>query len=427
MPGRALKLLLLIGISLALVGCSEERYGSLYCPGPVDTLVVHARTEFQQVSIIGDESGMAGMESLYLGASGETKSEILLEYDFGSILGNHPDYPDSLFTTDSIRGIKLTMKRLNPYSAQYDTTNPASLYYQLHLLEEGFNPEDYVVPPGPRPSYAGTILNRDFHEPNYFSDPSLPFWEPDDVVDWINNGQKVGMAVTAGAESDSGLVGFASSELVHYQLLSSLSVGSAIGPTIVFEFEDRSIPNFLLPPVFDTSTFSQLDTIPPGLAHLQTGMRSYPVFTFDIPPLPAGSCSTVGYGFRLYSSEIDAIMDGQDAGLLNLEPSAYSGWENPVLASTIEESAISPSFYVRPDSTTPDGSTLFQARPSSRSAPVPPEEMHFMLGFGDNSVGIGGSYGSYSDIYFSRSAFHPPGESGELQPTLYIYYGIGGN
>jgi hypothetical protein len=415
--------LILIAVALTMGACSEEQYGSLYCPGPVDTLVVYPSPEIHQLTVIGDESGMSGMESLYLGSSGATRSDILLEYDFGSILGNYPEYPDSLFELANIRSVRLVMHRLRPFPEVTDSLSGPGIIYHVQLLDNGFSTEDYIVPPGPAPSLTGRILNQDFSEPNYFDEPYLRLYK-DDVADWIRNGDKVSMVVTAAAGSDTGLVGYASLELDTYSLLPPLGVGSIPAPSIWIRFYDHD-SHFGLPPINDTSTFDQVATLPAGFGNLQTGIRSYPVFTFEIPPLPEGSCATVGMGIKVNSQMMDPMWEESFLFLSHVEAMAFEAMDNPVLAETLQD-ALQRQFGGFPDSTGNDGTTYFQSSDWRPYPQYPPGIMNLMLNYPDRSLGQYGFSFGHPDIYFSQSSFFGPGAAPEFRPTLLIIHGQAG-
>lgn len=421
---RPLAGLILIAVALTVGACSEEEYGTLYCPGPVDTLVVYPSLEIYQLEVIGDESGMAGMESLYLGSSGGTRSEILVEYDFGSILGNHPDFPDSVFELENIRSVFLSLHRLIPRAEVPDSLSYPGIIYWVKMLDNGINLEDYVVPPGPVPSRSGTILNQDPFEPNTSIEPLLRLYK-EDVADWIRNGDRVSLAITAAAGSDTGLCVFASSELVTYELLPPLGFGTIPEPSIWIQFNDRRT-NFGLPPVKDTSTFDQVETLPPGFGHLQTGIRSYPVFTFEIPPMPEGSCAQVSIGLRVNSQMMDPIWQSSNLRLSHVETEAFESMANPVLAESLQDD-LQRRFSALPDSTGNDGTTYFQSSDYRPYPQYPPGVMYLMLSFPDGSLVKDVFEFGYSDIFFSQSTFFGPGAVPELRPTLLIIHGQAGS
>ena len=159
MNRRLLQLLLLITTSLTLGACSEEYYGLLHCNGGIDTLVVYPREEFQYVTVIGDESGMAGMESLYLGSAGGTRSDFLLEFDFSTFRENYPDYPDSLFDLANISSVRLGLQRLRLFRSDQDSADTTGVIYEVRSLANGFDPGEYITAPGPAVPLDGRILN----------------------------------------------------------------------------------------------------------------------------------------------------------------------------------------------------------------------------------------------------------------------------
>lgn len=421
MNNRLLHLLIMLGIGMALGGCSEEFYGLL--PGHVDTLIAYPRQEIQQITVIGDASGMAGMETLYLGSENGTRSDILLEYDFSNIGTDNPDYPGSLFDAANIKSVFFTIKKMRPFIpfANSGYSPPLNLYYRLLLLENSFDPADYIVAPGPPRPQGGRNLNQDFNEPNHSNEPRLRLWK-DDVADWINNGDRVSMALTADAGSDSGLVGFASLELKNYRELPDMAYGDNHAPTIVIEFMDNSIPNFLIPPVHDTSTFDQVAALPPDMLNIQTGLRSYPVLTFDIPPLPAGSSPYVMYDFGVSSSRIDSMWEGRVLALSRIDSKAIEGISGPVLAEELFASTTSMARLSTDPEVTGDP-RLFTGNNYPHWEPAPPSVMHLMLNFPDITVTGIWSYPNSAPLYFTQSTFHAPSASPQLRPVLYILTG----
>jgi len=163
MNSRSLILIMLLAASLLVGACSDEPYGSLYCPpGPRDTLVVCPRLELQHVRAGFDNNGnyyyqgMAAMQSLYLGSSGDTQSDILVNFDFGDWRWNE-GYPDSLFDPAHIKKVYLALTRLRPYSAA-DTvpTSAPGIAFVVMGLESPSITGPTGTGPGPRhPRMAG--------------------------------------------------------------------------------------------------------------------------------------------------------------------------------------------------------------------------------------------------------------------------------
>lgn len=430
MNNRLLIFLFLIALAVAISACSDEPYGSLYCPpGPRDTLVVYPRLEFQQVTVInhsyqGDGPGMVGMQSLYLGSSGETRSDILVNFDFKDFRWGVPGYPDSLFDAAHIKGVYLSLKRLIPYSAYPDTAgvwHPATaIIYHVRPLDTPFESQDYLNSPGPVPAMGGRFLNQDFDDLNDSDQPRLKMYT-DDLVDWFENLETVGMAITAAEGSEAGLVGFASRELTRYSELPPLNVGSAIAPTIVVEFNDGTIPNLLIPPINDTSTFDQMTSLPPELVHVQTGLRSYPVLAFDIPPIPSGSCIDK-LGFRVSPANTSPLWDNDCLYVTYLDSTRYD-WSAGSIMEGVHYWGGRDLFQACPGPQTIDG--YFGSGPEVGYVGPLPEVVHLMFNFPDPTINY--RAGGNSDIYFSQSTFHGPDAVPELRPALLVITGRRGD
>ena len=428
MNNRVLILLFLLAASFVLAACSDEPYGSLICPpGSRDTLVVYPRLEFQQITVTsdkysydrGNDSGMAGMQSLYLGSSRETRSDILVNFDFYDFRWGVPGYPDSLFDVEHIRSVYLILKRLIPYSAYPDTGEveppTTAIIYNVRPLDTPFDPQNYQSWPGPVPSMGGQILNQDFQDLNHSDEPRLRMYT-EDLVDWVMNGEKVGMAITAAEGSEPGLVGFASRELTRYNELPPLMVGSAVAPTIVVQFNDRTLPNLLIPPINDTSTFDQVAPLPPELVHIQTGLRSYPVLAFDIPPIPSGACIDK-LGFRVSPVTTSPLWENDCLYLTYMDSTRYDWSGGSIMEGAFWDRRL---FQVCPGPQATDG--YFGSGPEVGYVGPLPEVMHLMFNFPDPTIYYWAAGGN-ADIYFSQSTFHGPDAAPDLRPALMIITG----
>jgi len=409
---RLLQLLLLITTSLTLGACSEEYYGQMVCKGGLDTLIVYPRQEVQHVTVIGDESGMAGMESLYLGSSGGTRSDILVNFDFSDVISE--DYPDSLFEVSNIISVKLALIRLRRYAVSDDSSSTTGIIYHVKALDKPFDSEEYTTWPGPEPSTDDLILNSDFTELNYRDEPYLKL-HPEDLSDWVRNRGTVGMVITAAEGSDEGLVGFASRELTNNYALPPLVYGSTVAPTIIVQF--HNYPNydqfFQIPPGNDTSSFESVASLPPEMAHVQTGLRSYPVLTFDIPALPAESSKYVAYGFRFSADSIDSFWTGSCLDLSQLDPRVLEGVTEPVLAADLE-AAASDLFRICPGREEDGDPNLFTlSELFMHWEPAPPRVMNVMLTYSHN-------WRNDAAVYFTQSTFFGPGAAIEYRPILLV-------
>lgn len=431
MNSRLLILLFLLAASLVMGGCSDEPYGSLICPpGPRDTLVVYPRLEYQQVTVTErgrgtqyDDAGMGRMQSLYLGSSEEARSDILVNFDFQRYRWNNSSIPDSLLDLDNIKGIYLSLKRLRPYLWTLDSEGgdlpPIEFYYHVRFLEAPFAPRDYEFAPGPVPNSSGPILNPDFHEGNDSIEPRIRLY-PDSLIDLIRDGETVGLSITVGSESDSALVGFASQELTAYSQINPLYVGSVPAPTISVEFRDGTLPNLLIPPINDTSTFEQVTSLPPDLIHVQTGLRSYPVLAFDIPPIPSGSCIDK-LGFRVSPVTTSPLWENDCLYLTYLDSTRYDWSDGSITEGTYYRDRR--LFQVCPDPQATDG--YLGSGPEVGYVGPLPKVMHLMFNFPDPTIDYMAD--GHADIYFSQSTFHGPDAAPELRPALLVITGPKGD
>lgn len=431
--------------ALLLTACSDRDYGVMYCPeGPRDTLVVYPRVEFQQVEVHEDtlatedhDPGMAGMPSLFLGAEGETRSTILVNFDFGNI--TDPDFPPEAFTLDNIRSIKFSLVKFQTYAAYKDsyfsdwdtvgnvrvpTGYPSDLYYIVRELEAPFAPEAYIRTPGPAPAPKPAILNSDFDQPNDANEPFLRLY-PEDLLRWYDAGQVVGMELSLDPQSDPGLVGYASRELNRYGDLPPLQYGTVVAPNLVIEFNDR-YEFLLIPPLNDTSTFVELPATEPGSLEVRHGPRSYPLLTFDMPDLPEGTCLSHML-LRLNSLELDSrtgsVIPWSPLEMVDLDLASGVLLEQELFARR------SKVFLVNPDRLPPpefeDG--YFYPNPwAGHHAFVHPwpERVDMILGPPDHRDTDGWES---SRTYYSRSTFHGPSAPEDQRPALLVIYGQKGD
>lgn len=235
---------------------------------------------------------------LYLGSQGGVASRMVMNYDFADIFS--ADYPDTLFTAERIKSVKLSLTKLSFYGGMRrlidtdgDTTyvnsgQPLDLYYTVQQLSAPFDSTAFVGYPNTAPPYGGPAINSDFLIPIQDNEPFLRMYEQD-FLEWLEARQSMGLIISLGAGSDPGMIGFAARELVRYSELDDVRVGTVVAPNLVVEFEDSTIPNFLLAPFSDTSTF---ETVPPapedpaGGFVVRTCLRSYPALDFDFSALP---------------------------------------------------------------------------------------------------------------------------------------------
>jgi hypothetical protein len=406
----------LLSLGLMLAGCSDEQYGSLVCPsGAIDSLVIFPRLEFKQVTVMsagdGIETGMAATESLYLGSDGQTRSEILVNFDFTNF---DPDQPDSLFTVENIRNVYLSLTRLNPYTQGFEwsegdtasNSEAIGIAYQVLQLESPFDPAAFTTPPGPVLPRGSSLLNLDFQEVNDADEPRIRLY-PEDIVAWIESRATVGLVIAAGTGSDAGLVGFGSRELTHFNEVPPLNSGTIVAPNLIVQFQDRSIPSALIPPAQDTSTFEQIAALPPATAVIRTGIRSYPVFTFDMSSIPEGAC-VINMDFTLNFTAEPDVPWAEDPGYFSyvdttrIDPSVWT-------AGAIDDESLR--------------TTLTRLNPGSYDSNYGklPVVMPVIFHPVDPTLGFWPSGSRFrSDIYFSQATFFGPGASAELRPRLTI-------
>ncbi len=286
-------------VILAVAGCTSDDpnlVGTALVTDHVDTVLFALGTEqviqYSAIRVDNPDILIHQQEVLYIGEQGGTRSgSIIANYDFSDIFSN--EYPETLFTVENIQSVKFSLTKLKFYSAsegEDGTGHPVDLFYQVQEMEAPFVSADFEdYPVTDPPVGVGPFLNSDFAVANIHDEPLLPFYDAVDFLGWIANRESVGIIVTLGAQSDPGLVGFASSELTHFRELSDLFVGTVPEPNFVVVFNDPSIENFLLAPYADTSSFEEVPD-PPADADggflLRTGLRSYPALNFDLTGLP---------------------------------------------------------------------------------------------------------------------------------------------
>lgn len=430
MISRTILLMGSLALAVVIGACSEDKYGSLYCPeGPRDTLTVYPEPELLHVTILPDmnsgfdnDPGMAGMESLYLGSDGKTRSSILVNFDFAGI--DTTMFPDSLFTFDNIRSVRLSLSKYRPYypwnmETVAPTGAPLDLYYLVHQLEQTFDPDRYKTWPGPAAASLPGILNRDFNEPNDLNEPHLGLY-PEDFLAWRSEGE-VGMEIRLDDRSDPGLVGFASRETQRYRELDDLAAGTMVAPNLVVEFEDHFVEDnrfLLIPPVADTSTFEQVGDLPPDLIHVQTGLQAASILTFDVPPLPEGAC-LAGVGITLYPVEVDSLWTTRGACLvLASVDSTGLGLESGLVPVEDLDGELVEQGY------------LCQGTGDKSASPhVFPGLIQVMVQFPGTNLLMGRNPVEHAagDLYFTQNTFYGPTGPEEFRPTLKLIYGKSGD
>jgi hypothetical protein len=314
----------LVAVVLASGGCTSDPENAVGAPlveTVFDTTLVPVEIaqvdKYSSIDVVDADVPVFAQQLVYLGEQGGTRSNILANFDFSftEITRNDSIYPDSLFTFDNIKSVRFSLIKPNPYRAIRDsisctgegddvvcdttvvsTGQPLDLYYLLRELEAPFSQIDYVSYPNEVPPVRGNILNSDFDVPNTANEPFMRMFK-EDFLRWFEGGAPIGIMVQLDAQSDPGLVGYASQENRRPgSQFDDLQEGTVLAPNIVVEFNDfvGLPPNnfFLMEPIADTSTFDAVEEAPGNPADgvlLRTGMRTYPAFFFDFSTLPANA------------------------------------------------------------------------------------------------------------------------------------------
>ncbi len=289
-----------LALLLAVAGCTSDSpngVGSSLDQTDFDVvlhpLAADQAAGFSALDIQDPAIPVNQQEVLYLGNQQGTSSSILVNFNFDDVFGE--DFPDSIFTLENIKTVRLSLTKLSFYgTAQVDTaavpgkTEVSKIYYSFKALDAPF---DTTAFPGAIPAHQEVELTAGALP--LLIEGKEPFIPLDtvDFLDWLSTGGTRGFLISEAFGSDPGLVGFASRELNHYNQLDDVAVGTVVAPNLVVDFNDEEV-NFLLPPVADTSTFDEIGPVPTDPDQqiiLRTGLRSYPVFRFDFSELPANA------------------------------------------------------------------------------------------------------------------------------------------
>lgn len=305
--GAALAVVLALAAIIGMMGCTSDEpnlVGAALVTDSIDTvLATLGAEEITMYSALQVENPdtpnnynvpVYRQEVLYLGERNGTRCDgFLVNFDFD--IEFTADYPESLFTEENISAVKLSLTKLNYYSAReddggiIDNGQPVDLYYELQTVEAPFDSLEYRTYPVEAPVPTGPFLNSNFNDPNNFDEVFLPLFDSRDLLEWIQAKEKVGFVVSLAAQSDTGLVGFASRELTHFNEIPPVQKNTIPAPNFVVEFQDSDIPAFLISPYADTTTFVEVPEAPADPSDgflLRTGLRSYPVLLFDLSSLP---------------------------------------------------------------------------------------------------------------------------------------------
>ncbi len=311
----ALAVTLFWSAALLVGGCTSDPanlVGAALIDSRIDTTLalveITAVEAFSGIKVSDANEKITESQTLYLGTEKNTKASFIVNFDFTDIFTD--EYPEEIFTEENIKTVKLSLTKLVPYKAIYDsilidpdtgdtttvhvsTGQPLDLIYFVHELDEAFDPLDFENFPASVPPFNSAIINQDFQIPNTSSEVFLNLYVSD-FLRWVNGRTKIGLLFRLGDQSDPGLVGYASNELTTFSEVPLLAVGTIVAPDLIVDFADQDI-NLQVPPAEDTTVFEEVDTVPqtaPAAADtfvLRTGLRSYPAIRFDLANLPTNA------------------------------------------------------------------------------------------------------------------------------------------
>lgn len=452
LKAAVLTALLALPAALWLGGCSSDepnRVGSgLVDPVLTDvlhTVSVTSITDYGIAQVTDAAIPVHRQKVLYMGSQNGVESRILVNYDFSNIFTDK--YPESLFTADNIKSVKLSLTKLSHYSglrrviADGDTTyvpsgQPLDLYYVVQQAGAPLDSTLYVGYPGPAPSLTGPAINSDFLEPNQSIEPLLRLYEQD-FLDWLEAGQTVGLSVSLGANSDPGLIGYAARELLLYTELDNVKVGTVVAPNLVIEFEDSTILNFLLKPVADSSTFEQVAALPADRAALddpaarmvlRTCLRSYPMFDFDFATANLPKDALINRAVLRLTNDNDSETTpgfGNAESIIVAEIDSTKLAGSPVTMTPTELAAAS-YLITRQDSLEPasarhlsfDVTAIVQRLVNGVYA----NPRGILLAPGEDVFSSSDGSSVDPDFYFDEFRFFGPAAADSLRPTLLITY-----
>lgn len=318
-----------------LAGCTSElpsEVGADLATVALDSVLVpldvFAVDRYSALAVQDPDLPLSRQQVLYLGGQMGNRSSILVNFDFDAYASE--DFPESLFTAGNIQTVKLSLTRLRFYGEAADTNTPVvRVFYRIYALDAPF---DSTAFPGPVPPHDGRDLNADYFL-EQGSLPQIPLYKSD-FLEWIAEGGVRGFLIQAGAESDSGLVGFAARDLRRFSEIPPVAVGTVPAPNLVVNFASEEI-NRLIPPQADISTFDRVPAppaVPDATLLVRTCLRQYPALLFSLAKLPPDvyinravlvlhndTSRSFGTLQTLVVSELDTGSFGDPYGSLTLE------------------------------------------------------------------------------------------------------------
>ncbi len=359
----ALTVAVVWAVGLLVGGCTSDPaslVGARLIDNQIDSTLLSidivATDAFSGIRVDDGETKLPEQQTLYMGGETNTKTSFLANFDFAGI--DSDVYPDSIFTVDNIKTVKLNLTKLLPYGSTRDSTytyedpanpdslititvkvptgQPLELYYHVFELEGPFDPLAYENYPASVPPRFPPHINVDFFEPNIGTEVSLKLYAHD-LLRWKQTGGEMGLMLRLGDLSDPGLVGFASRELTVTSEVPSVEAKTIVGPEIIVEFQIAPELFLSMLATDDVTVFEEVapaaQTKPEAATGfiLRTGLRSYPAFRFDLSRLPPNALinkavlsvtndNSTSYGpeFSVQVSEITAEVMDDPAYLLDV-------------------------------------------------------------------------------------------------------------
>jgi len=284
-------------------GCTSDPaspVGAGFIESQIDSTLLSvelvAMEAFSGIRVVNPDVEIHRQQSLFLGTETDTRTSILVNYDFSDFLGTN--FPEDIYNLENIKTVKFSLTKLTVYALDIedpeekaaDIDTPQELKFWINETDEPFDPVDYESFPTVAPTPVGPFLTKFPNVPVTGSEPTMAMF-PEDLMKWITAGTKMGIVIRLSDDTPEGLVGFASRDLTQYSQVPLLAVGTIVAPEIIVEFNDTT-PISQIIPSEDTTVFEAVGTAPETLDEaadtfvLRTGLRSYPAFRFDLSRLP---------------------------------------------------------------------------------------------------------------------------------------------
>ncbi len=289
---------------LLVAGCSSDPASSVgagLIGAQIDStfvsLEIVAMDAFSGLRVDNPDISIPEQQTLYLGYEGDTRTSFLVNFDFTDTSGT--EFPDDLYTLENIRTVKFSLTKLLVYGPEgieeeekgTAAETPQDLKFWITEIAAPFDPEDYKGYPSVEPDPVGPYLTQEPGIAVPRGNEIILTMYADDLMRWIDAGEKVGFLVRLSDDTPEGLVGFASRDLTQVSQVPDLAVGTIVAPEILVDFNDTTFVNQIIP-TEDTTVFSGVTPAPTTIDDaadsfvLRTGLRSYPAFRFDLSNIP---------------------------------------------------------------------------------------------------------------------------------------------